>query len=179
MDKRCCRTVPWPLYTRFGFPFRKEEVILDTEALLFCAWDPKRRMCVKRKIRKWKNENNISNVKIEYMNAVLLVKGIAHALSVFMWTCFSVEKSLTVLRSKGIFLIVNIKVSTSVTNVAVFSFRPTEGLGSVHNPAKSCDEILTSVPGAQSGVFWLQAARGRPYQVSATVEDFTMKQTAS
>jgi len=53
-----------------------------------------------------------------------------------------------------------------------FLFRPTEGLGSVHNPAKSCDEVLASVPGAQSGVFWLQAARGRPYQVSLTEEEF-------
>ncbi|XP_029204263.1 uncharacterized protein LOC114968290 [Acropora millepora] len=41
---------------------------------------------------------------------------------------------------------------------------PAEGLGSLHNPAKSCDDILTSIPGAQSGVYWFQAARGRPYQ---------------
>ena len=47
----------------------------------------------------------------------------------------------------------------------VLLLRPADGLGSVHNPAKSCDDVLHSVPGAQSGVFWLQAARGRPYQV--------------
>lgn len=53
----------------------------------------------------------------------------------------------------------------------VFLLRPAEGLGSVHNPAKSCDDILHSLPGAQSGVFWLQAARGRPYQVRRSVPD--------
>ena len=49
------------------------------------------------------------------------------------------------------------------------SARPVEGLGSVHNPAKSCDEILISIPNAQSGVYWFQAARGRPYQVIASL----------
>ena len=51
----------------------------------------------------------------------------------------------------------------------VLLLRPVDGPGSVHNPAKSCDDVLHSVPSAQSGVFWLQAARGRPYQVRRNV----------
>ncbi|XP_027046202.1 uncharacterized protein LOC113673933 [Pocillopora damicornis] len=47
---------------------------------------------------------------------------------------------------------------------------PPEGLGSAHNPAKSCDEIYHSISaGVQSGVYWLQAARGSPYQAHCEI----------
>ena len=56
-----------------------------------------------------------------------------------------------------------------LTSALTVPWSPQDGLGSMHNPTKSCDQMFNSAPGIQSGVFWLEAAHGGPYQVCSQV----------
>ena len=60
-------------------------------------------------------------------------------------------------------------VSTNAADIAtnaaaIAAVNEVELAGTVHNPATSCDDLLTAVPGLPDGKYWLIGASGLPYE---------------